>query len=292
MLSSEILKTIRRIEITTGRLVTEVFAGQYESVFKGRGMEFSEVREYQPGDDVRLIDWNVTARFGHPYIKKFVEERELTVMLLVDRSASGMFGTARRMKAEIAAEVCAVLAFSAMKNNDKVGLILFTDSIEKYIPPKKGRTHALRIIREALYGKPRGTGTDISAALKYLNDVVKKKCIVFVISDFIDRDYEKMLRITNKRHDMIAVEIADPGESRMPPAGLVSLQDAETGKTALVNTGDAALRGSFEKEALDRLNARHRFFGSINMDFVNLETGSSYVKPLTAFFRKRAKRFR
>ena len=292
MLSSEILKTIRRIEITTGRLVTEVFAGQYESVFKGRGMEFSEVREYQPGDDVRLIDWNVTARFGHPYIKKFVEERELTVMLLVDRSASGMFGTARRMKAEIAAEVCAVLAFSAMKNNDKVGLILFTDSIEKYIPPKKGRTHALRIIREALYGKPRGTGTDISAALKYLNDVVKKKCIVFVISDFIDRDYEKMLRITNKRHDMIAVEIADPGESRIPPAGLVSLQDAETGKTALVNTGDAALRGSFEKEALDRLNARHRFFGSINMDFVNLETGSSYVKPLTAFFRKRAKRFR
>ena len=292
MLSSEILKTIRRIEITTGRLVTEVFAGQYESVFKGRGMEFSEVREYQPGDDVRLIDWNVTARFGHPYIKKFVEERELTVMLLVDRSASGMFGTARRMKAEIAAEVCAVLAFSAMKNNDKVGLILFTVSIEKYIPPKKGRTHALRIIREALYGKPRGTGTDISAALKYLNDVVKKKCIVFVISDFIDRDYEKMLRITNKRHDMIAVEIADPGESRMPPAGLVSLQDAETGKTALVNTGDAALRGSFEKEALDRLNARHRFFGSINMDFVNLETGSSYVKPLTAFFRKRAKRFR
>jgi len=292
MLSSEILKTIRRIEITTGRLVTEVFAGQYESVFKGRGMEFSEVREYQPGDDVRLIDWNVTARFGHPYIKKFVEERELTVMLLVDRSASGMFGTARRMKAEIAAEVCAVLAFSAMKNNDKVGLILFTDSIEKYIPPKKGRRHALRIIREALYGKPRGTGTDISAALKYLNDVVKKKCIVFVISDFIDRDYEKMLRITNKRHDMIAVEIADPGESRMPPAGLVSLQDAETGKTALVNTGDAALRGSFEKEALDRLNARHRFFGSINMDFVNLETGSSYVKPLTAFFRKRAKRFR
>jgi len=292
MLSSEILKTIRRIEITTGRLVTEVFAGQYESVFKGRGMEFSEVREYQPGDDVRLIDWNVTARFGHPYIKKFVEERELTVMLLVDRSASGMFGTARRMKAEIAAEVCAVLAFSAMKNNDKVGLILFTDSIEKYIPPKKGRTHALRIIREALYGKPRGTGTDISAALKYLNDVVKKKCIVFVISDFIDRDYEKMLRITNKRHDMIAVEIADPGESRMPPAGLVSLQDAETGKTALVNTGDAALRGSFKKEALDRLNARHRFFGSINMDFVNLETGSSYVKPLTAFFRKRAKRFR
>jgi len=232
MLTSEILKTIRRIEITTGRLVTEVFAGQYESVFKGRGMEFSEVREYQPGDDVRLIDWNVTARFGHPYIKKFVEERELTVMLLVDRSASGMFGTARRMKAEIAAEVCAVLAFSAMKNNDKVGLILFTDSIEKYIPPKKGRTHALRIIREALYGKPRGTGTDISAALKYLNDVVKKKCIVFVISDFIDRDYEKMLRITNKRHDMIAVEIADPGESRMPPAGLVSLQDAETGKTA------------------------------------------------------------
>lgn len=292
MLSSEILKTIRRIEITTGRLVNEVFAGQYESAFKGQGIEFSEVREYQSGDDIRLIDWNVTARFGHPFIKKYVEERELTVMLLVDKSASGKFGTSRRMKSAIAAEVCAVLAFSAMNNNDKVGLMLFTDSVEKYIPPKKGRTHSLRIIREALYFEPAGKKTDITAALKYLNDVVKKKCIVFIISDFIDKGYEKLLRITNKRHDVVAIEVEDPRESSIPAAGLISLRDAETGETAFVNTNDASLRELFEKNAAERLSARHRFFGSLNLDYVNLKTGVSYVEPLVAFFRKRAKRFR
>ena len=292
MLSSEILKTIRHIEIVTGKLVTDVFAGQYGSVFKGRGIEFSEVREYQSGDDVRMIDWNVTARFGSPFVKKFVEERELTVMLVVDRSASENFGTSCRMKSEIAAEICSILAFSAMRNNDKVGLLLFTDIAEKYIPPKKGRTHCLRIIREALYRESLNKKTDINAALKYLNDVQKKKCIVFIISDFLDEGYEKMLRITNKRHDVIAVEIEDPRESVIPQAGLVALRDTETNKMMLVNTSDILAMRDFEKANSERVNTRHKFFKSISLDYVNLKTGSSYVEPLVAFFKKRAKRFR
>jgi len=292
MLPADILKKIRHIEIRTGRLVNEVFAGQYESVFKGRGMEFSEVREYQPGDDVRTIDWNVTARFGHPFVKKFVEERELTVLLLVDKSASGSFGTKERMKSEIAAEVCAVLAFSAMKNNDRVGLIVFTDAVEKYIPPKKGRTHALQIIREALYHKPQRRQTNTAKALEYLNEVAKKKCIIFLISDFLDGGYDKLLRITNKRHDVIAIEIEDPREKEMPPAGLIELQDAETGAVMLVNTDDPELRNSFKEKYALRTNARHHLFSSMGLDYVTLGTVSSYVEPLIAFFRKRAKRFR
>ena len=292
MISSEILKKIRRIEIRTGRLVNEVFAGQYESVFKGHGMEFSEVREYQPGDDIRMIDWNVTARFGHPFVKKFTEERELTVMILVDKSASSLFGTLQMMKSEIAAEICAVLAFSAMNNNDKVGLIVFTDRVEKYIPPKKGRIHALHVIRDALYFKPQNNATNITSALGYLNDVVKKKAIVFIISDFIDSGYEKLLRITNKRHDVIAIEIEDHREATVPAAGIVELQDLETGVMTTVNTNDAALRESFEHRYAQTLNARHSLFGSINLDYINLRTDKPYVEPLVAFFRKRAKRFR
>ena len=291
MLEKEIFKKIRRIEITTGKLVNEVFAGQYESVFKGRGMEFSEVREYLPGDDIRAIDWNVTARFGHPFVKKFVEERELTVMMLVDKSASGRFGTSMA-KEEIAAEVCAVMAFSAMSSNDKAGLMLFTDTVEKYIPPKKGKTHALHIIREALYYKPENKKTSINAALEYLNEVVKKKCIVFIISDFLDSGYEKILRITNRRHDVIALEIEDPGEEKIPSVGLLELQDSETGETELVDTSDLVLRETFEKNSIERKNARHKLFGSMGMDYVTLKTDSSYVEPLIAFFRKRARRFR
>lgn len=292
MIPAEILKKIRHIEIVAGRLVTDVFAGQYESVFKGRGMEFAEVREYQPGDDVKIIDWNVTARFGQPFVKKFVEERELTVIFAVDKSASGKFGTSGKMKSEIAAEVCAVLAFSAMKNNDKVGLLIFTDRVEKYVPPKKGRTHVLHIIRDILYWKPEGVRTSIQDSLKYLNDVVKKRCIVFLVSDFFDEGYEKILRITNKRHDTIAIEIQDPRENKLPDVGMVEMEDLETGKVSLVNTSDLLLRESFERTSTERTDARHRFFASAGVDLIPLKTDASYVEPLIAFFRKRAKRFR
>jgi len=292
MIPGEILKKIRHIEIATGRLVAEVFAGQYESVFKGRGMEFSEVREYQPGDDVKLIDWNVTARFGHPFVKKFIEERELTVMLVVDKSASGRFGTSGKLKSEMAAEICAVLAFSAMKNNDRVGLLIFTDRVEKYIPPKKGRTHALHIIRDVLYREPEGRNTSIGGALKYLNDVVKKRSIVFLISDFFDTDYEKLLRITNKHHDTIVIEIYDSREYRLPDVGIVQLQDLESKRIVCINTKDPDLRKTFEYTSKQRIEERHRFFNLAGIDYITLETGISYVEPLIAFFRKRAKKFR
>jgi uncharacterized protein (DUF58 family) len=292
MIPKEILKQIRRIEIRTGKLVNDIFAGQYESTFKGRGMEFEEVREYQPGDDIRTIDWNVTARYGHPYVKKFVEERELTIMLLVDMSGSGKFGTQDKFKSEITAEIAAVLAFSALKNNDKVGMIIFTDQIEKFIPPKKTRMHVLRIIREILYFKPEHKDTDLSCGLEYLNEVTKRKAIVFLISDFLDRGYEKALKITNKRHDLIALTVTDPREMDLPEVGFVELEDAETGDSVLLDTNDRLLQKEFSKNIEENIEHRETLFGAIGLDNVKITTDRSYIEPLIAFFRLRARRFR
>ncbi len=290
MLQTEIIKKIRRIEITTSHLVNDVFSGQYHSVFKGRGMEFSEVREYQAGDDIRSIDWNVTARMGHPYIKRFVEERELTVMLMVDASSSGEFGTQQQMKGDVGAEICALLAFSAIKNNDKVGLIIFTDRVEKYIPPKKGKAHVLRVIRELLYFKPRDKGTDIAAALEYLNRIQRRRSVAFLISDFICPDFSKALAIANKRHDLIAVSITDPREREMLNVGLVELEDAETGERILVDTSDPAFRESFAQMSSEELSEREKIFRRNHVDVVNITMDQPYVKPLVSFFRMRAKR--
>lgn len=292
MIPKEILKQIRRIEIRTGKLVNDIFAGQYESTFKGRGMEFDEVREYQPGDDIRAIDWNVTARYGHPYVKKFVEERELTIMLLVDMSASGNFGTQEKFKSEITAEIAAILAFSALRNNDKVGMIIFTDKIEKFIPPKKTRAHVLRIIREILYFKPVRRSTDISCGLEYLNEVLKRKAVVFLISDFMDKGFEKALKITNKRHDLIALSVTDPRERKLPEVGFMELEDAETGGTALVDTNDLLMQKEFSEKTEEILKRRKTLFNAIKLDNIEINTGKSYIEPLIAFFRLRERRLR
>jgi uncharacterized protein (DUF58 family) len=292
MIPKEILKKVKRIEIQTRGLVNDVFSGEYHSVFKGRGMEFSEVREYQMGDDVRTIDWNVTARMGHPYVKVFEEERELTVMLVVDVSSSGNFGTVERMKGEIATEICALLAFSAIKNNDKVGLIIFTDQIEKFVPPKKGKTHVLRVLRELLYHEPRGKGTDICMALEYLSRVISRRAVVFLVSDFIADDYKKAIQIANKRHDLVAVTITDPREIELPDIGIVELEDAETGEIVLLDTSDSNLRRSFALERTQSKHDRERLLRSMNIDYIDIHTDVSYVEPLIQFFRMRAKRFR
>ncbi len=292
MIPKEILKKVKRIEITTRGLVNDVFSGEYHSVFKGRGMEFSEVREYQIGDDIRTIDWNVTARMGHPYVKVFEEERELTVMLLVDVSSSGNFGTYERMKGEIAIEICALLAFSAIKNNDKVGLIIFTDKIEKFIPPKKGKSHVLRVLRELLYHKPEGTQTDIAGALEYLNRVTKRRSVVFLVSDFINTGYEKALQIANRRHDVVAITVTDPRELEMPDVGFIELEDAETGEVVLVDTSVAAVRNVYAKISSDEVKSREKLFQSINVDHIDVRTDQSYIEPLIRFFRMRARRFR
>jgi len=290
MIPKEILKKVKRIEIATRGLVNDVFSGEYHSVFKGRGMEFAEVREYQFGDDIRNIDWNVTARSDHPYVKVFDEERELTVMLMVDVSSSGNFGTTNQMKGEVAAELCAVLAFSAIKNNDKVGLMIFSDRIEKFIPPRKGKQHVLRVIREILYFKPEESRTNLSVALEYLSRVIKRKSIVFLISDFLTEDYEKALQVANKKHDIIAIDIIDPREVEMPSVGLLELEDAETGETVMVDTSNPAIRGSFYSQSKEERDTREKFFKSIGVDNININTDRSYVEPITKFFRMRAKR--
>lgn len=292
MIPKEILKKVRQIEIRTGRLVNDLFAGKYESIFKGRGMEFHEVREYMPGDDIRFIDWNVTARTGHPYVKKFVEERELTVMLLADMSASGNFGTINKIKKDLMAEIGALLAFSAIKNNDKVGLLLFTDGVEKFVTPKKGRPHVLRVIRELLYYKAQRKKTNINSALEYLGKVLKKRAVVFLISDFMDSGYEKTLRILNKRHDIIGISISDPREARLPDIGLVKFEDAETGDTVYLDTSDSFLRSEFLKKRQVFINARNKVFTSMGLDSIDISTSESYIKPLMLFFKLRAKRFR
>ena len=290
MIPKEILKKVKRIEIATRGIVNEVFSGEYHSVFKGRGMEFAEVREYQIGDDIRNIDWNVTARIGDPYIKVFDEERELTVMLLVDVSSSGAFGTSRQMKGEIAAELCAVLAFSAIKNNDKVGLIIFSDKIEKFIPPRKGKQHVLRVIREILYFQPEDSQTDLNVALEYLSKVIKRRSIVFLISDFLTENYEKSLQVANKKHDIIAINIIDPREIDMPNVGFIELEDAETGETILVDTSNPTIRGGFFSESKQDREDREKYFKSIGMDSINILTDRSYVEPIIKFFRMRARR--
>lgn len=292
MIPKEVLKKIRRIQITTSRMVTDVFAGQYQSVFKGRGMEFHEVREYQPGDEIRSIDWNVTARMGHPYIKKFVEERELTVMLLLDSSMSCRFGSVNKMKNQLAAELCSVLAFSAIQNNDRVGIMIFTDKVEKFVPARKGLSHVLRVIREALYFNPEGRATDISAALEYLNKVTTRKTIAFLISDFFDKDFKKVLSVSNKRHDVVAVTITDRRERDMPDVGIMDLRDAETGEDLVIDTGDFALRKRYREDAIKRINDRKALFRSVHVDNIDIYTDIPYTKELIRFFRMRERRMR
>jgi len=291
MLTKELLKQVRQIEIKTKGVVNQVFSGEYHSVFKGRGMEFSEVREYQFGDDIRNIDWNVTARFGHPFIKIFEEERELTVMLLVDLSGSLVFGSIEKTKQQIAAELSAILAFSAMKNNDKVGLILFTDRIERFVPPRKGRTHVLRIIREVLSFEPEGKETNIKAALEYMNNTIKKRSIVFLISDFMDTGYEKILRTVGRKHDFIGVVLTDEKENLMPKVGLIKLQDAETGQERYIDTSDDAFQKWFVKSRLENYMNRRSLFIKSRLDSINIQTNQSYIKPLIDFFRLRERRW-
>ncbi len=291
MLTKELLKQVRQIEIRTKGLVNQVFSGEYHSVFKGRGMEFSEVREYQFGDDIRNIDWNVTARFGHPFIKVFEEERELTVMLMIDMSGSLIFGSVNKTKQQIAAEISAILAFSALKNNDKAGLVLFTDKIEKFVPPRKGRSHVLRIIREVLSFEPEGKSTDMKAALEYLNNAVKKRSIVFLLSDFMDSGYEKILRIVGKRHDLIGIVLNDKREDEIPPMGLVKFVDAESGMERWIDTADRKTRFLFQQMREKNKADRKALFLSSRLDSIEIQTGEDYIKPIVKFFRLREGRW-
>ena len=292
MIPREILKKVRRVEITTRGLVNEVFSGEYHSVFKGRGMDFAEVREYQYGDDIRSIDWNVTARTGHPFVKVFEEERELTVMLVVDVSASGDFGTRERMKGEVAVEICALLAFSAIKNNDKVGLIIFSDRIEKFVPPRKGRAHVLRVLRELFYHRPEGRGTDIAGALEYLTHVVRRRAVAFLVSDFMSKGFEKPLSVAGRRHDLIAVRLGDRREESLPPVGYVEFEDAETGELFLVNTSDERFRAGFEERSAKARAGLERTLRRSRVDLIDIRTDESYVQPLMRFFKERERRFR
>lgn len=289
MLTKELLKKIRHIQIYTSRIVNDTLAGQYHSTFKGMGMEFDEVREYQPGDEIRTIDWNVTARMGRPFIKKFIEERELTVMLAVDLSASGEFGTNSCMKNELAAELSAVLAFSAIKNNDKVGLLIFTDRIEKYIPPKKGKKHVLHVISEILSFKPVHKGTDINAGLEFLNSVTKRRTVIFLISDFISDDYKRSLQITNKRHDLIVVTIEDSRERTLPDIGILNLKDAETGEMVMVDTGDIQTRKTYKILSDKYIQQRDKQFKEIDVDTIHIQTDRPYLNSLIRFFKGRSK---
>jgi uncharacterized protein (DUF58 family) len=292
MIPREILQKVRRIEIATRGLVNDVFSGEYHSVFKGRGMNFSEVREYQYGDDIRSIDWNVTARTGAPFVKVFDEERELTVMLLVDVSASGDFGTRSRMKGELAVEVCALLAFSAIKNNDKVGLIIFSDRVEKFVPPRKGRRHVLRVLRELLYFEPEGHQTNIAEALEYLTRVVPRRAVVFLVSDFLATGYEKALAVAGRRHDVVAIRIGDQRERELPRIGLMEFEDPESGEHVLVNTSDRQFREAFQHHRAGLESELQRVLRRTKVDAINIETDHDYVDPLMRFFRERARRFR
>jgi uncharacterized protein (DUF58 family) len=283
-----LLKKVRKIEIKTRGLSSQIFSGEYHSAFKGRGMAFSEVREYTPGDDVRTIDWNVTARFNTPYVKVFEEERELNVMLLVDVRASALFGTHKQTKKDLITELCAVLAFSASTNNDKIGVIFFSDKIEKFIPPKKGKTHILRIIRELLNLEPEHTKTDLSVPLKYLTNVIKKKSIVFLVSDFIDANYfSDALKIANKKHDLVALEVYDKSELEVPPVGLVKLKDFETGEIKWVNTSSNEFQKKMKANALKREQELKELFNRAGVDHVRLRTDQSYVQPLMMMFKRR-----
>ena len=290
MISPAILRKIRKIHIHANHVVNDVFAGEYESAFRGRGMQFEEVREYLPGDDVRDIDWNVTARFGHPYVKVYREERELTIMLLVDVSSSSLFGTREQFKQELAAEIASVLAFAATKNNDRVGLVIFSDRIEKCIPPKKGTNHVWRLIREVLSHRTLSVRTDIPAALTYLNRIMRRRATVFLVSDFIARDYEKALRISARKHDVIALSITDPRETELPDAGMVELRDAETGETMLVDTSSEAVRSAYRAQAEAMRRERLNLLRSSGVDCIEVHTDRPYIDPIMQFFRMREKR--
>ncbi len=290
MIPKELLKKVRQIQIRTSRMVNDVFAGQYHSAFRGRGMEFEEVCPYVIGDDVRLIDWNVSARYGHPFIKKFREERELTVMLVVDVSPSGFFGSGRQFKLDVAAELCAVLAFSAIRSNDKAGLVLFSDEVEEYVPAKKGTQHVLRIIRELLYYEPTGRGTNIAEALRFLNRVTLRKCVCFLVSDFLAEGYETALRVARRRHDLIPVVVTDPREAELPDVGFVELEDAESGEPVLVDTTSRGVRQAYQDQCRRAAEARTRLFRRMDTDTIEIRTDRPYVEPLVRFFRKRERR--
>lgn len=285
--TAELLKRVRRIEIKTRGLSQQIFAGEYHSAFKGKGMAFSEVREYQYGDDIRTIDWNVTARFNHPYVKIFEEERELTVMLLIDVSASGIFGSGTMLKRQLITELAAVIAFSAIQNNDKIGVLFFSDRIEKFIPPKKGRQHILRIIRELIDYEPQRSGTNISQALRYFTNVIKKRSTAFLISDFIDNNYEDAVKVSAKKHDLIALNVFDIRESEIPRVGLVHLKDAETGQMLWVDTSDKHIRELYKKQFVTRQSNANDIFKRYGVDSANLITGQDYIKPLMNLFKSR-----
>lgn len=286
----ELLKKVRKIEIKTKGLSEQIFSGEYHSAFKGRGMAFSEVREYTPGDDIRAIDWNVTARFNHPFIKVFEEERELTVTLLIDLSASGNFGTQQQFKRELAAELAAVIAFSAMKNNDKVGAILFTDRIEKFIPPKKGKTHVLRIISEIISTEPKGKSTGLREPLKFLTNAIKKRSIAFMISDFIcNEDYDDTLRIAGRKHDLVALQVVDKTEQHLPNIGFVNVEDPETGAKKWVHTMFPVVRKKYQAAYLQRMDQVRNRLRKAGVDHAILNTGENYTKPLMNLFKRRGK---
>lgn len=290
MLPKDLIRRIRKLEIRTRKVVSDMLAGQYHSVFKGRGMAFSEVRQYQPGDEIRIIDWNVTARMNEAYVKVFTEERELTVMLLVDVSASKEFGSKDRTKAEVSAEVAAQIAFSAIANNDRVGLILFSDRVEKVVPPRKGRTHVLRLVSDILTFKPQGKGTDLAAGLTYLRQVAKRKAVTFLISDFMTRDYEKPLRLVGRKHDLVPVVVEDPLEAEFPRLGLVDMEDPETGERFVVDTSDPRVRGRFARAMQAARDERRKLFKKLELDHVELRAGDDHGKALAQFFRARARR--
>ena len=287
---TEVLKKIRRIEISTRRLVNDVFSGEYHSVFKGQGMEFDEVREYQPGDDIRAIDWNVTARMGTPYVKRFMEERELIVMFLLDVSASGRFGSVDKTKIETAAEICALLSFSAIQNNDKVGAVMFTDEIEEFIPPDKGRKHVLHVIRQVLYHQPKGRRTDLAQAVSFLMRVLKRRAIVFVLSDFIAPDFSRPMAMAARKFDLIALRINDRREEELPRAGLVRMWDQEQGVERVIDLSSARARDRFRQFVNARDERLEGLFKRHGVDWVDIDTGSDYIHPLSMFFKARARR--
>lgn len=291
MISKDVLKKIRKLEIRTRGLVNNIFGGEYQSAFKGQGMEFTEVRTYTYGDDIRQIDWNVTARNDEPYVKVFEEEREQTLMLCVDISPSGLFGSHSQTKMELAIEICAVMAFSAIKNSDKVGLLLFTDKVEKVIPPKKGKKHVLRLIREMYTTKPTGSSTDIADALSYVNRLLNRKAIIVLASDFEDQNFEKQHKITSRKHDLVNLIIRDRFEEELPDFGILPLRDSETGKQMVIDTSDKKVRLEFKKKVFKRKRELDNYFVKNRMDFVDVYTNESYVRPLTNFFRKRINRY-
>jgi len=290
MIPAELLKKIRRIQIRTAHVVSDLLAGQYHSAFKGRGMEFEEVRPYQVGDDVRTIDWNVSARFGEPFVKTFREERELTVMLMVDMSRSHDFGAVGQLKRELTAELCATLAFSAIQNNDKVGLLCFTDRVEKRVAADKGTQHVLRVVRELLYLQPRGRRTSLRAAFEYLNRQNLRRAVVFVVSDFQDAGYEQAMRIARRKHDVIAIVVGDPREAELPDAGLMELRDLETGETVVFDSSSRRARDAFAAREARLRQERDRLLRRINLDRIEVRTGESFYEPLTRFFMTRGKR--